>query len=278
MARASNLPDTLARVFAAGATAAVMGLRGAALGLLLIPLALLVWLSFAHERYLVLPPQSYSFRWYVNAFEQPGFVTGLLLSLQIAVIVTCITLVMGVLAAYGQWRFKVAPGRSLETLLSLPLLIPSVVTATALVILANQLGSYNAFLNIVIGHAIVSLPFAYRAVAVALARYDRAQDEAAGGLGASPVKVFWHVTLPQLRSGILAGGLFSFIISFDDFAITIFLIDANTVPLPVAMYHYMEWNQDPTLSAVSAVLIAASVVVTLVIHRLIGLDRFLGLR
>ncbi|MBM3560462.1 MAG: ABC transporter permease subunit [Alphaproteobacteria bacterium] len=128
------------------------------------------------------------------------------------------------------------------------------------------------------GHTILTFPFVVRAVGVALSRYNPTLEEAATNLGGSPLRVFWHVTLPQLRSGIFAGGLFAFILSFDDFAITIFLIDSNTVPLPVAMYHYMEWHLDPTLSAVSAVLIVMSALVTIIIDRLVGLDRFLGLR
>jgi putative spermidine/putrescine transport system permease protein len=125
---------------------------------------------------------------------------------------------------------------------------------------------------------IVTFPYVMRTVSVALARYDRGLDEAAAGLGARPAQVFWRVTLPIIRPGVFAGALFAFIESFDNFTVTIFLIGADTLTLPVAIYQYMEWNLDPTVSAISALLIALAVGLTLVIERTMGLDRFIGIR
>lgn len=266
------------RILDAAAAAAVLLLRLTAIGILVVPISLLIFLSFGQDPYTVIPPTGYSVRWYFNILDEPEFLAGFLLSLHIAALVTVFALVAGVLAAYGQWRYRVLPGRVLETVFSLPILVPAVVIGMSLVVLLSGIGSYNAFWNIVIGHSILTLPFVFRAVAVALSRYDRSLDEAAASMGANSLDVFWHVTLPQVRSGIFAGGLFAFILSFDDFAITIFLIDSDTVPLPVAMYHYMEWNMDPTLSAVSSLLIVMAIAVAVLIDRTVGLDRFLGIR
>src|SRR5262249_37823470 len=128
------------------------------------------------------------------------------------------------------------------------------------------------------GHVVITVPYVVRTVTVALARYDRTLDEAAMGLGARPWQVWGRGTPPVIRPGLFAGGLFAFIMSFDDFTVTIFLLGADLRLLPVAIYQYMEWNLDPTVSAVSAVLIAMATVVTLLVERLVGLDRFIGIR
>ena len=89
---------------------------------------------------------------------------------------------------------------------------------------------------------------------------------------------FRHVTLPLIRPGLFAGALFALVMSFDDFATTIFLISPDTHTLPIAIYQYMEFNLDPTVSAVSSVLVVVAVAGVLLVERLIGMDRFVGLR
>ena len=261
-----------------GALGVVGSLRAAALLLLFVPIGLVVFLSFARDSYTIIPPTGYSLKWYLNIFDKPELTSGFLVSVEIATIVAAVSLAIGTLAAYALWRYEILPGKIMETVLTIPIIVPTVVTGLALLVLFSSLRSYVAFWNIAIGHVIISLPFTFRAVSIALTRYNRQLDEAAIGLGANPVRVFLRITLPQIRTGIFAGGVFAFILSFDDFSVTVFLINADTVPLPVAMYHYMRWNLDQTLSAVSAVLIFMTIAATILIDRLVGLDRFVGLR
>ena len=101
-------------------------------------------------------------------------------------------------------------------------------------------------------------------------------SEAAASLGAPPWEVFWRVTLPSIRSGVAIGALFAFVMSFDEFTVTIFLVGATTQTLPIAVFHYLEWNTDPTVSAVSALLILLAVLVVFCIVRLFGLNRYVG--
>jgi putative spermidine/putrescine transport system permease protein len=153
-----------------------------------------------------------------------------------------------------------------------------VVTGIALLYFFQIVAVRDAFWNIVIGHIIITFPYVVRTVSVALARYDLALDDAAASLGARPPQVFWLVTLPLIRPGLFAGALFAFVMSFDDFTVTIFLTGTKTHTLPIAIYHYLEWNVDATVSAVSAVLVFLAVGVMLLVERLIGLDRFVGVR
>jgi len=237
-----------------------------------------IYLSFGVEQYTVIPPAAYSLHWYRNIFVQREFVPAFLTSLRIALVVTVISLVVGTLAAYALRRRAVRGSRALEAALLGPITVPLVVTGSALLVLFGRGGLGSSFWNIVAGHIIVTFPYVMRTVTVALARYDRGLDEAAAGLGARPWQVFRRVTLPLIRPGVFAGGLFAFIESFDNFTVTIFLMGPDTQTLPVAIYQYMEWNLDPTVSAISALLIALAVGITLLIERTIGLDRFIGIR
>lgn len=256
----------------------MLATRALAILLLVAPIALVIFLSFGAEQYTVIPPGAYSLHWYRNILLQREFVPAFVTSVQIALVVTAISLTAGTLAAYALHRHAFRGSRVLEAALLGPITVPLVVTGSALLVLFGRHGFASSFWNIVAGHVIVTFPYVMRTVTVALARYDRGLDEAAAGLGARPRQVFWRVTLPIIRPGLFAGGLFAFIESFDNFTVTLFLIGADTRTLPVAIYQYMEWNLDPTVSAISALLIAMAVGMTLLIERTMGLDRFIGIR
>ncbi len=259
-------------------TAAIWTLRGSGIALLCVPIALIIFLSFSDDPYTLIPPTGYSLRWYHNIFAEREFIDGFIISLCVALIVTPISVVVGTLSAYSLWRWPSPLARPLEQLLLSPLMLPLVVTGLALLLFYSHIGSTASFWNIVVAHVIITFPFSFRAVLAVLSRYDRQLDEAAASLRVSPRAGFVHVTLPLIRPGLFAGALFAFVMSFDDFAVTIFLIDPGTRTLPIVIYQYMEWNLDPTVSAVSAILILMTVSFTLLIEKVMGLDRFLGIR
>jgi putative spermidine/putrescine transport system permease protein len=266
------------RAVDAAATMGVAATRALAIVLLAAPIVLVVFLSFGAEQYTVIPPAAYSLQWYRNIFAQREFVPAFVTSVKIAAVVTVLSVVTGTLAACALRRHAVRGRRVLEAALLSPITVPLVVTGSALLVLFGRGGFGSSFGNIVAGHVIVTFPYVMGTVTVALARYDRGLDEAAAGLGARPWQVFRRVTLPLIRPGVFAGALFAFIESFDNFTVTIFLMGADTQTLPVAIYQYMEWNLDPTVSAISALLIVLAVALTLTIERTMGLDRFIGIR
>lgn len=253
-------------------------LRAAAFILLFLPILLVVVTSFSGDAYTILPPRSYSLRWYWNVFARQEFVSGFGTSLSVAAISTPLSVCIGTLAAYGLWKHPAPGARALETLLMAPILLPLVVTGLALLVFFNRTQLGSGLLNIALAHVIITFPYSFRAVLAALSRYDRQLDEAAATLGVRPWASFFHVTLPLIRPGLFAGALFSFVMSFDEFAATIFLITPGTTTLPIAIYQYMEFNLDPTVSAVSGMLVALAIVGVLVVEKIIGMDRFVGLR
>ncbi len=259
-------------------SAAVFGARGAAILLLLGPIALVIFLSFGADAYSTIPPSSYSLKWYENVFVEPEFVASFWVSIKVAAIVTPLSLAIGTLGAFALHRYRIRGGEALQAVFYSPIMIPQVVTGIALLIFLNKVAFYSSFWGIVLGHVIITFPYVVRTVLVALSRYDMALDEASASLGARPTQTFWLITLPMTRPGLFAGGLFAFVMSFDDFTVTIFLIGPDTMTLPVAIYQYMEWNLDATVSAVSALLVLMAAISMLAVERSIGLGRFIGLR
>jgi putative spermidine/putrescine transport system permease protein len=120
------------------------------------------------------------------------------------------------------------------------------------------------------------LPYSIRTVLASLARMDPALEEAAMTLGASRWTAFWQVTLPLIKPGIVAGMAFAFILSFDDIAITLFLVDANTSTLPVAILSYLQYNFDPSIAAISSISILLTLALAFVLERIFGLQKLLG--
>ncbi|OZI20319.1 hypothetical protein CAL26_22570 [Bordetella genomosp. 9] len=254
----------------------VWALRASALLLLLAPILLVVVSSFGAHAYTTIPPTELSLRWYANIFARDEFTSSFLASLGIAAIVTPVSVLTGTLAAYGMWKYRLRLSPVLEPLLMSPILLPLVVTGLALLAFINRVGLGPGYAAIALGHVIITFPYSFRSVLAALRRYDRQMDDAAASLRARPWDAFRHVTLPLIRPGLFAGALFAFVMSFDDFAMTIFLIAPGTGTLPIAIYQYMEFNLDPTVSAVSTLLILMAIGGVWLVERTIGMERFIG--
>jgi putative spermidine/putrescine transport system permease protein len=252
-------------------------LRVASLTLLLAPIALVVYLSFGADSYTVIPPTAYSGHWYRNILDQGALMSGLLTSIEVAAIAMPISVLVGTAAAYGVWKSQSRHVRRALAWMMAPIMLPLVVTGLALLSFLARMHSYNGFLNIVLAHVLITFPYSLRSVLAALDRYDRTLDEASASVGVGEWSTTMHVTLPAIRSGMFAAGLFTFVMSFDDFATTIFLITPDTTTLPIAIYQYMQFNLDPTVSAISTVQIVVILIAVLIADRFVGLERVIGI-
>jgi putative spermidine/putrescine transport system permease protein len=161
----------------------------------------------------------------------------------------------------------------LRLLIISPLPVPAILTGIALLIFfyATDI-STNGFVNLVIGHTVVTIPYVFLTVSTVLVGFDLSLEEAARSLGASPWTTFRRITLPILKSGIVSGAVFAFIISFDQFPISLLLAGVGSTPLPVQLFDYLRFSFDPTAAAVSTVTIVMTVIVVLVTERLVGLE------
>ena len=132
------------------------------------------------------------------------------------------------------------------------------------------------FWGLLIAHVLITMPYAIRTIGASLREINVAIEDAALTLGARPVQLFWHVMLPLLRPGLVAGAVFSFIISMDEFTVSLFLTGPGLTTLPIEIFNYAEFNSDPTIASISVILILISCIAVATIERLIGLRRVLS--
>ncbi|WP_431281485.1 ABC transporter permease [Humitalea sp. 24SJ18S-53] len=243
---------------------------------LLAPLVCVVIVSFNAEAVQTFPPKSWSFRWYAHALTVDSFRSGTWLSLLLAVSAALVATPIGVAAAFGlhrsNWRGKAA----LESLFLAPLIVPGIVIGISLLIALAAMDVRDAPVRLLMAHVIAILPYSIRTVLASLSRLDPLLEEAAETLGASGFSAFWYVILPLIRPGIVAGLVFGLILSFDDVSVSLFLVDARTTTLPIAIMSYLEYSFDPSVAAISSMLIAATLGIAVLLERGFGLKRLLA--
>jgi len=228
---------------------------------MLAPLFFVVLNSFNSARFSSFPPPGFSLQWYARLLDIADIGLAIRNSLLIAAVSTVIAMVIGTAAALaikrGAWR----SGAAVQSLLLTPLLVPKIVIGIAIFIAAIRLGLYPSYTSLALAHAVLVLPYVVSIVGANLHRIDRSQEEAAMDLGANALQTFRLATVPQIRRGLMLAALFSIVLSFDEFDISLFLTRAENITLPIRMYNYMQEFEDPTLAALSTLLIAVSVIV-----------------
>ena len=231
---------------------------------LLGPLLVIVGASFSDTGYLAFPPQGLSLRWYRQMASDSRWLDGFLVSLRLGATVACVSLVVGTAAAVALTR-AAFPGRALlEALFLSPLVLPGLVLAVALTLFfAATPVVPPGFARLVVSHLLIGVPLVLRVMLPVLRRADPALEEAARNLGATPIKAFLLVTLPVLRPGLLAAAALAFIFSFDEVEMALFLGSARDAPLTVVLYGAAQMAFDPTVAAVSSVLIGIALLLML---------------
>lgn len=248
-------------------------LAAAAIGyaIILTPILFVCWLSFFANELVTFPPQGYTLRWFAHIFDQNNFVSGFITSLEVGILAMLGGLVLGVPASLMLARRRFPGREALSTLLILPLVVPGVVAGTAIYVfqieieLATELPLLGSRVGLILAHIMITIPWTVRLVTASLTGFDRSIEEAALNLGATPIRAFFKVTLPVIKPGIVAAALFSFIISFGNLEMTLFLVAPGQTTLPIAILQYLQWRIDPTIAAVSLlqiVLIGAGLFIT----------------
>ena len=239
--------------------------------LLPAPLYFVAWVSFSGEQFLRIPPRSYSLRWYIEFLSSAKWMYALGVSVVLGLVVAVVTTATALFAALAAERMRAGSRAGLEILIMLPLLFPAAAMAIAMRAVNDQLGINATFIGVMIAHVVICGPFAYRPIAVNLRALDPATREAAMSLGASPIYTLWHVILPQLKPGLITSLWFSFIISFDEVNVTMFLVGINFTTLPVQTYAHLADSGDPIVAAISVFLIVVTLLLVLVLQRTVGL-------
>jgi putative spermidine/putrescine transport system permease protein len=216
---------------------------------LVAPTLIVIPMSFNENRSLAFPSQGFSLQWYENFFTSPQWISGLLNSLQIALLTAVIATTIGTLAAYGLSKvsgFRMVFGRNF---LILPLVIPSVVFGVGAYVAFLQLGLVGTLPGFLAAHTVLALPYVVVTVGSTLASYDGNLERAAWISGATKPRAFLTITVPVLLPGILSGAFFAFITSFDEVVVSMFISSPHLQTLPVRMFAGMQREVDPTIAA-----------------------------
>ena len=237
---------------------------------LLAPIVVVMVWSFSDSTTLTFPPRGWSLRWFRYLAGRDEFIDAAVVSAQVAIVSSAGAVALGMLASLALVRERV-PGRAaIEALLMGPLVLPGIITGVALLQFFTIIGLLQSFERLLLAHLVVCTPYAIKSISACLYGIDPSLEEASRTLGAGPWRTFRRVLLPLLRPGLMAAFIFSFVTSFDNVVVSIYLIGADTVTLPVRILTYVEWQFDPSIAAISTIFIAVTTVLVIVSERLGG--------
>lgn len=224
------------------------------------------------------PPRNFTLRWMLEAVTDEMFVKAALVSFIVALVSSSISTCFAIPVALRLRKAAPVVARIMTLTFMGPLLVPTIIFALALYSVILYIFGVTSLVALVIGHVIITMPYPVRTITAVTENLDPALEDAASSVGATPWRTFLSVTLPLIKSGVIAGFLFAFITSWNDFSISIFLTPREFQPLPIRIYEYLLYEYKPLIAAVSTWSVIGSAVVVLAIDRLVGLDVFSGRR
>lgn len=242
--------------------------------LLPAPILIVVVSSFSEVGYIRFPPGALSLRWYAEFLSDPRWLEGLAVSLGLAAIGAVVSTLSAFMAALVVVRSNKRFGRLFETAVLMPILFPHAALGIAMLALLSMFKIYGSFVGLVLVHCIITLPYAYRPISVSLRKLDPSMEEASLSLGARNWQTFWRITVPLVRPGIVTALLFSFILSFDEVTVTMFLVGPHVTTLPVQIYSFIQESGTPVVAAISTMLVLFTMLMILLLERIIGLQFF----
>ncbi len=225
------------------------------LGFLLLPLLVIIPISFIDARYIELPPDKLSLRWYETFFSSTPWLKAIGNSLQLAGITTLLSVAIGTMAAIGLTRGRFIGRRMMIGLFLAPIIIPQILIGVGLYGLYLDLGLVGSLLGVAAAHVVLALPYTILLVSDALRQLDPDTERAARIFGAGATKTFFLITLPQIKPALLASAVFSFFVSFDELVVTLF-IKGSMETLPTRIWNDLKYEINPTIAAVASLLVS----------------------
>ncbi len=221
---------------------------------MLVPLAIVLIISFSSAPFLTFPPPGLSLQWYDKFFSDPAWVRSLLVSLQVMVPTAIMATVCGTAAALGLSRSAFRGAALINGILMAPLVVPVIITAAAMFGVFRVWGLYGTLPGLVLAHTILTIPYVLSTVGASVQLVDRRLEDAAANLGARPWTTFRRVTLPLIFPAVLSGLLFSMVISFDELIVSLFISTPTVRPVTVQMWSNIRGDTDPTIAAIATLL------------------------
>ncbi len=242
----------------------MLGLAWTVVAFLVLPLLVVIPVSFTDQRYLSFPQESLSLKHYASIINDPFWRNSILQSLFVSTVSAICATVLGTMCAIGCWRLANRTSEWVRLLMLTPIIVPSVVHALAFYRTWISLGLIDTYLGVILTHTIIGLPYVVITVSAALANIDVRLEQAARSLGADMSKTVRWVLVPLVMPGILSGAVFAFIISWDEIVVLLFITSRNIYLLPKAIWDGINENVDPTVAAVATLLIAITFILLLI--------------
>jgi putative spermidine/putrescine transport system permease protein len=244
--------------------------------LILAPIAIVGLVSLTSSQVFEIPSGEVSLQWYRRLLQMHELWPAVWLSAQVALSTTLASLVIGTLLALGLIRGRF-PGRNALLVFALsPMMLPGVVIAISMLYAFRGAGLRDSYVSLMLSHVVITLPYVVRILYSGLSMFNFAMIDAAQTLGYSYSRALWHVLIPIIFPSFLTGGLFAFLASFDNYALALFLGDFANVTLPVQMLKYIESAADPSLAAISTLMVTLTILIIVTAERLVGMRRLLG--
>ena len=239
------------------------------------PTLVVLAVSFTAGNIVAFPPEGFSLRWYAALVEGSDVRRAFGRSLYVALIATALAVPAGTLAALALARYRPRGRALIQVYLLLPFTVPLIVSGLGLMLVFGELRLLGSLWPVGFAACAINLPFVVWAVTASVEGLDPDLEAAAASLGARPLVVFATVTLPALMPGIITGALIMFILAFNEFIVSLMLVDARTVTMPVQIYNQIRGVVTPDLAAVSVVYILIAAAAIWLLDRAVGLDVFL---
>jgi putative spermidine/putrescine transport system permease protein len=228
--------------------------------LIVIPVLAVVPLAFSEQSFMRLPPQDWSLRWWRGFFADASWLRSLLTSLEVAAFSCILSVSAGTSAALGLTRLAPRPKALVNGLFLGPMVAPVIVLAVGLYALARQAGLVGSVPGLVLAHTMLALPYVVLNVGVSVAALDPRLALAASGLGAGPWRIFRTVTLTHILPGMLGGGIFAFVTSFDEVVLAVFLAGPGMKTLPVRIWEEVRVQYTPVVAVAATIMIALALI------------------
>jgi putative spermidine/putrescine transport system permease protein len=245
-------------------------LSGGVMFFLIFPIFIVIPLSFSDASFLEFPPKKWSFRWYENFFGTLEWRNATWVSFRTALFTTLLSVPMGTAAAYGLHLSKFRLNILIHVVILSPLMVPVILIAIGAFYVYAKLGMVYTMAGLVIAHTMLAIPFVVVIVGAGLKSYDMNQEMVARSLGAPRFKAFMTVTLPQIRFSVLSSGLFAFITSLDEVVIALFISGGDNATLTKRMFTSLRDQLDPTIAAISTILIVVAITLALLVQAFSG--------
>ncbi|WP_166986142.1 ABC transporter permease [Canibacter zhoujuaniae] len=238
---------------------------------LIAPTLIVIPLSFTDKASLSFPPSGWSARWYESFFTNWQWTTALGNSLLLGLLVALLATVLGLFAALGLRHIvKKKTVGILTTGLLAPMIVPSIVIAIGIYAVFLKLGIVGTLVGFLLAHTVLALPFTVVAITAGFASFDERLELAAQSLGASPIKTFLSVTMPNIAPSMVSGALFAFVTSFDEVMISLFIKSPHFETLPVLMYASVTRDTDPTLAAAATMILVLTTLLVAISLTFVG--------